>query len=61
MEQPEGYAEKGKEDMVCKLEKILYGLKQAPRCWNHMLHEHLLSLQFVQSKSESCIYTSSIS
>lgn len=25
--QPEGYAEKGKEDYVCKLNRSLYGLK----------------------------------
>jgi len=32
MLQPEGFAEKGKENMVCRLNKSLYGLKQAPRC-----------------------------
>ncbi|GKV34500.1 hypothetical protein SLEP1_g42871 [Rubroshorea leprosula] len=31
MDQPEGFEEKGKEHMVCKLKKSLYGLKQAPR------------------------------
>ena len=31
MEQPEGFAEKGKEDLVCRLKKSLYGLKQTPR------------------------------
>ena len=31
MEQPEGFKEKGKENMVCKLKKSLYGLKQAPQ------------------------------
>ena len=28
MEQPPGYAEKGKENLVCKLKCSLYGLKQ---------------------------------
>lgn len=31
--QPEGYAVKGYEQLVCKLNKALYGLKQAPRAW----------------------------
>jgi len=30
MEQPEGFIEKAKEDLVCRLKKSLYGLKQAP-------------------------------
>ncbi|KAH9707030.1 Integrase catalytic domain-containing protein [Citrus sinensis] len=34
MLQPEGFAETGKENLVCKLNKSLYGLKQAPRCLN---------------------------
>lgn len=31
MYQPEGFVEKGKENLVCKFMKSLYGLKQAPR------------------------------
>ena len=31
MVQPQGFKVKGKENMVCKLQKSLYGLKQAPR------------------------------
>lgn len=31
--QPEGYAVKGYEQLVCKLNKALYGLKQASRAW----------------------------
>ena len=33
MQQPEGFEEKGKENLVCRLRKSLYGLKQAPRQW----------------------------
>ena len=31
MEQPEGFANEGKEHLACKLKKFIYGLKQASR------------------------------
>ena len=40
MEQPPGHAEKGKENLVCKLKRSLYGLKQSPRCWNQRFTAH---------------------
>jgi hypothetical protein len=33
MNQPEGFVQKGKEHLICKLIKALYGLKQSPRAW----------------------------
>ncbi len=56
MKQPEGFAVKGKERLVCKLNKSLYGLKQSSRCWNSMLDEHLKSIGFTQTVSDPCIY-----
>ena len=30
MQQPPGYIQSGKEELVCKLKKSIYGLKQSP-------------------------------
>ena len=56
MDQPEGYVEKGKEKLVCRLNHSLYGLKQAPRCWNSVLDQKLKENGFVQTASNPCIY-----
>jgi hypothetical protein len=34
MEQPLGYVDQTRPDLVCRLKKTLYGLKQAPRAWS---------------------------
>ena len=34
MNQPEGFIDPERLEMVCKLRKSIYGLKQATRCWN---------------------------
>ena len=56
MDQPEGYVQQGKEDLVCQLKKSLYGLKQSPRCWNRKLSEYLCSIGFTQGSADPCIY-----
>ena len=56
MEQPEGYVEPGKEELVCRLKKSLYGLKQSPRCWNIVFKEFMLSLGFVPSVADPCVF-----
>ena len=33
MVQLEGFVEKGKQELVCRLNKSLYSLKQVLRCW----------------------------
>ena len=60
MKQPEGFVEKGRENQVCKLTKSIYGLKQSPRCWNYVLDTQLKSMGFAQTKSDPCIYVSTI-
>ena len=56
VEQPKGFVRKGEEDKVYLLKKPLYGLKQAPRSWYSRIDDHLLSLGFVKSLSESTLY-----
>ena len=52
MQQPEGFEEKSKENMVCKLKKSLYGLKQAPREWYHKFHSFMLSQGYKHSDTD---------
>ena len=42
---------------VLKLNKSLYGLKQSSKLWNEMLNKFLISLGFVRSIVDSCLYT----
>ena len=58
LKQPEEFAVRGKEHLVCKLNKSHYGLKQSPRCLNYTLDEHLKTFGLVQTPSDSCIYVS---
>jgi len=46
MEQPEGFIEKCKEGLVCRLNKSLYGLKQAPRQWYKKFDSFMLEHGF---------------
>ena len=57
MQQPEGYQVKGKERLVCKLQKSLYGLKQAPREWYHKFDAFMKTQGFRRSDHDHCLYT----
>ena len=52
MTQPEGFIHRGKEDLVCKLNKSLYGLKQAPRSWYEKIDSYLVSTGFKRMNSD---------
>jgi transposase InsO family protein len=53
MHLPLGFKKPG---YVVRLKKCIYGLQESPRLWNQMLHTHMLSLGFEQSKVEPCLY-----
>ena len=57
MKQLEGFEVKGKEHLVCKLNRSLHGLKQSPRCWNEALNSQLKKRHFKQFENDPCIYT----
>ena len=56
MKQPEGFAKKGEEGLVCLLHRSIYGLKQSARCWNFELDKQMKSMGFIQSDTDPCIY-----
>ncbi|KAH9789507.1 Integrase catalytic domain-containing protein [Citrus sinensis] len=56
MLQPEGFAETGKENLVCRLNKSLYGLKHAPRCWYKRFDSFIMSLGYNRLSSDHCAY-----
>ena len=56
MKQLEGFAVKGKKEMVCKLKKSLDGLKQSPRMWYQKFDTYIRGLGFTGSKVDHCVY-----
>ena len=61
MEQPEGFAVKGKEDYVCKLKKSLYGLKQAPRQWYKKFESVMGEQGYRKTTSDHCVFVQKFS
>ena len=56
MEQPEGFEEKGKEKLVCRLKKSLYGRKQAPRQWYRKFDSFMTSNGYKRTSADPCVY-----
>ena len=56
MQQPQGFEDKGKKHMVCKLKKSIYGLKQASREWYLKFNEVIISFGFKENIVDQCIY-----
>ena len=56
MKQPEGFVEKGKEHLVCKLNKGLYGLKQSGRVWHQTLRLEMEKLGFNHGDADPTVF-----
>jgi hypothetical protein len=54
--QPTGFVDSSCPDLVCGLNKSLYGLKQAPRAWYSRFATFLLTLGFVETKSDTSLF-----
>ncbi|KAE8678429.1 Senescence-specific cysteine protease SAG12 [Hibiscus syriacus] len=58
---PEGFEEKEKKNLVCRLNKSLYGLKQAPRCWYKRFDSFIMCLGYNRLNAYPCAYFKSMS
>ena len=56
LEQPEAFAESGKEDWVLCLQCGLYGMRQSGCIWNKTMHKAMLSWWFKCLHADPCIY-----
>jgi hypothetical protein len=56
MQQPQGYEVKGKENLVCRLNKSLYGLKQDPRQWYLKFDRFMTEQGYSKCHSDHCVY-----
>jgi hypothetical protein len=56
MQQPQGYEVKGKENLVCRLNKILYGLNQAPSHWYLKFGRFMIEHGYSRCDSDHCVY-----
>jgi hypothetical protein len=55
--QPTGFVNTAHPDLVCHLHKSLYGLKQAPRAWYSRFATYLTTLEFIEAKSDTSLFT----
>ncbi len=56
MEQPPGYVDQTRPNLVCRLKKALYGLKQAPRAWLDKIGQYLVRSGFQTSNVNFSLY-----
>ena len=56
IEQPGGFIDLDKKDMVYKLHKALCSLKQPPRAWYERLHNYLIQIGFQRTNDNRSLY-----
>jgi hypothetical protein len=56
MEQPPGYVDQTRLNLVYRLKKTLYGLKQAPRAWLDKIGQYLVTSGFETSNANFSLY-----
>ena len=56
MRQPEGFEVKGREELMCKLQKSLYGLKQAPQQWYNKFDNFMKRAEFGRCEANLYCY-----
>ena len=54
--QPDGFKVAGKENWVCKLNKLLYGLKQSLRQWYKRFDQFMIGQNYTRSSFDHCVY-----
>jgi hypothetical protein len=54
--QPIGFFDPTQPDFVCRLNKSWYDLKQTPQVWYSRFASYLLSLGFVEAKSDISLF-----
>jgi hypothetical protein len=54
--QPTVFVDPAHSQLVCRLNKPLYGLKQALQAWYHCFAYYLISLGFVEAKSDTSLF-----
>ena len=55
-QQPSGFEDPAQPDFICLLKKSLYGPKQAPRAWYSRMASYMLSIGFVEAKSDTSLF-----
>ena len=60
MMQPHGFEMRGKEKIVCKLQKSLYSLKQSLRQWYKKFNFFMSSNGSLRCQADHCCYVKSL-